>query len=256
MKKKAAHDEGHDSDESWLLPYTDMVTLLLALFIILYAMSTVDEAKFERLRYALETMFAGSQGILVSDSGLAESDIKPLQDNPPTPNFVTEDRILQEYSKQLNEYFASQGLEGVIASTMTRAGLLISIQDLALFDSGRAALRTEAFDLLRFLAFLLEELPNDVQVAGHTDNLPISTAEFPSNWELSTQRALNVMRFLLQDNNLSSQRFSVVGFGEYQPIDTNSTVEGRANNRRVELIILRQYPLPVNESGEYTVLDY
>ncbi|NLJ72397.1 MAG: OmpA family protein [Syntrophomonadaceae bacterium] len=235
--------EPEHMDESWLIPYSDMLTLLLALFIVLYAMSTVDVGKFEELKQTLNAVFLGAPGILVSDKGLTEEDDNPLMDNT-TRDYLNEEKQLQSYQKQMTEYFEEMGISNIVTSTLVEQGLLITIQDLALFDSGKANVREESWDLLYYIGEILAQIGNEVQVKGHTDNLPINTVEFPSNWELSTTRALNVVKKFVENPELKPYRFSVVGYSEYRPIQPNSTLEGRAKNRRVELLIIREYPPP------------
>lgn len=244
MKKK--HEE--HMDETWLIPYSDMLTLLLALFIVLFAMSQVDQQKFQEFKQMLQSLFAGGPGIMTTGQALIEDGKKPNTENPPTSSLM-ETQKLEQYKEALDRYFKEQGLENYVTNTVTEKGLQITIQELALFDSGKADLRPEAKPILTDLSVILASLENEVQVSGHTDNLPIHTPEFPSNWELSTQRALNVMKFLLQNQDLNPSRFSVVGYGEYRPRANNTTVQGRAMNRRVELLILRMYKMdeePIN----------
>lgn len=241
MGKRKKHHEEH-MDESWLIPYADVLTLLLALFIVLFAMSQVEEDKFQQMQKVMETLFSANAGIMVSDKGFTDQDTNPDQFKDSPQNFAEEEEQLQKYKERLDEYFRQQGMQGIVTNIITEQGLLISMQEVALFDSGRADLRPQSQIILRHLAEILSELDNDVQVSGHTDNLPINTLQFPSNWELSTQRALNVMRNMISNEpRLGPERFSVVGYAEYRPRESNDTAEGRAQNRRVELLILRVY---------------
>lgn len=252
MKKSKSMKKRHDEhiDETWLIPYADMLTLLLALFIVLFAMSQVDSTKFRELKRALESAFSGGVGIVSSDSNIPEKD-----DNSPNPldpdplsDFLLEDEKLHQYKEMLDEYFQEQGLENFVTNIVTEKGLQVTIQEMALFDSGKALLHPEALAVIGNLSVILTEMDNYVEISGHTDNLPISTSEFPSNWELSVGRSLNVMKYMLRNQNLNPERFSVVGYGEYRPIRSNITEEGRAANRRVELLILRMFmkPTPVD----------
>ena len=251
MRKRKKHEE--HMDESWLIPYADILTLLLALFLVLYAMSNVNEDKFQELKQSLNAVFSGGAGLLVSDSGFTELEDNPFTDNT-INNYMFEEKKLRECQYQMNEYFEEMNLAQVINTQLTREGLLVTIQDVALFDSGKAEVRAEAADLLKYLGLILAEVDNRIQVRGHTDNLPIHTSEFPSNWELSVQRALNVMKKFTEIPNLEVRRLSVVGYGEYSPITTNDNPEGRAQNRRVELLVERYYDNPdadlnLNESS-------
>lgn len=230
-------------DDSWLLPYADMLTLLLALFIVLYSMSTVDQDKFQELKQTLNAVFSGGAGVLVSDSGFTEWEDNPLTDNT-INDYLFEEKRLRECQYKMNEYFEEMGLSQMVSTSLTKEGLLVTIQDIALFDSGKADVRAEAHDLLKYLGLILVEVDNQVQIRGHTDNLPINTPEFPSNWELSVKRALNVMKKFTEIPNLEESRFSIVGYGEHRPVATNDNPEGRAQNRRVELLVERFYTNP------------
>lgn len=249
MRKRKRPEE--HMDESWLIPYADILTLLLALFIVLYSMSTVNEDKFQELRETLNAFFSGGVGVLVSDKGLTESQDNPMTDNTMN-DYLFEEKNLRESQMRMQEYFEEMGLSHVITTRVLKEGLLVSIQDIALFDSGRAEVKAEASELLLYLGVILAEVDNHVQVRGHTDNLPINTSTFPSNWELSMHRALNVMKKFTEVPNLEPDRFSVVGYGEYSPITSNDTMEGRSKNRRVELLVERIYtnPLLIQENHD------
>ncbi|SHG47468.1 chemotaxis protein MotB [Thermosyntropha lipolytica DSM 11003] len=241
MAKRHKKHEGH-IDETWLIPYADMLTLLLALFIVLFAMSQVDQQKFEEFKRMLQSLFAGGPGIMTTGKALIDEGEKPNTENPPTQSLI-ETQKLEQYKEALDRYFKEQGIEALVTTTVNEKGLQIIIRDVALFDSGKADIKPEAMPILRDLSVILASLDNNIEVSGHTDNLPINTPQFPSNWELSTQRALNVMKFLLQNPDLDPARFSVVGYGEYRPIANNATVQGRAMNRRVEILLLRKYKI-------------
>jgi chemotaxis protein MotB len=241
--KNNSKNKQEHMNETWLIPYADMLTLLLALFIVLFAMSQVDSTKFHELKKALESAFSGGIGILSSDSETMEMEENAL-DPDPLIQFMLEEEVLREYKEMLDQYLKDQGMQQHVTTRITEKGLQITIQEIALFDSGKADLRPEALDIIKTMAVMLTELDNFVEISGHTDNLPISTPEFPSNWELSVARSLNVMRYMLRNENLKPERFSVVGYGEYRPVSTNDTAEGRAANRRVEVLILRMYMRP------------
>lgn len=240
--RKRKKVESH-TDETWLIPYADMLTLLLALFLVLYAMSTVNQEKFQELKQTLNAVFAGGTGVLVTETGITEWENNLINQNE-LNNYLIEEKRLRECQVQMDNYFQEMGLAQTVTTRLTKEGLLVTIQDIALFDSGKADVRPEAKELLMYLGLILAEVDNHVQIRGHTDNLPINTREFPSNWELSLQRALNVMKKFTEIPNLKEERFSIVGYGEHRPIATNDTVEGRAQNRRVELLVERFYDNP------------
>ena len=149
-----------------------------------------------------------------------------------------------EIKKILEEYIEQNGLAGQLEASLSEDGLMVRIKDTALFESGRADLLPQSRVFAGAVAKMLAPLPQRIFVSGHTDNVPINTAEFPTNWDLSTRRALNFMKFLLtQEPASKAERFSVTGFGEYQPIAPNTTTDGRATNRRVEILIMRNNPV-------------
>ncbi|MBO8164556.1 MAG: flagellar motor protein MotB [Brevibacillus sp.] len=253
MARKRKHQHEEHIDETWLIPYADLLTLLLALFIVLFASSKLDAQKFDQLVQSLTVAFNGGTGFFQSPNPL------PAPPNSPVPTiemkhvktkeqeeqekrFQQETQELQKLKGQLDSYIGESGLKDKLETKITDLGLLITILDNALFDSGSAEVRPEARQLAAEIAKLLETQPREVTVAGHTDNVPIHTREFPSNWELSSKRALNFMKILLENPKLDPRRFSATGYGEYRPIASNDTAEGRAKNRRVEVSILRNFP--------------
>ncbi|WP_017729308.1 OmpA family protein [Halalkalibacterium ligniniphilum] len=234
-KKKNHHDE--HVDESWLIPYADMLTLLLALFVILFAISQVDATKYEQLRVALSESMGG-QGVL--------EEMSPVQVDPATPSTSSSAADvwveLQELKEELDQYIEAEGLGNRLSADITPDGLLITINDHILFASGSANLKPSAETLALTLAdFLATDPPWHIQISGHTDNRPIHTAEFASNWELSSARALNVMNIFLQNPEIRAKQLSIAGYGEYQPVASNDTAEGRERNRRVEVLILPRH---------------
>ena len=250
-KKKKEHHEEH-ADETWLIPYSDLLTLLLALFIVLFASAQVDEKKFEELKATFNIAFSGNPAILERPKAgegdpatptvpLLPTIVDPLN-GPKEKAYMQETAQLIELKKTLDKYIADNGLQGDLSTALTEDGLMIRIKDAALFPSGSANLRPESLRLGTEIAKLLTPLTQKVTVSGHTDNMPINTREFPSNWELSSQRAVNFMRFLLsQQQGLMPARFSATGYGEFRPLAGNNTVEGRSANRRVEVLIQRNY---------------
>ena len=251
MKKhKKEHHEEH-ADEAWLLPYADLLTLLLALFIILFASSQVDEKKYAQVMQGLNSAFNGGISVFeesdtISIDDISAKDIKNINENGQGQNQALKDQINKEkqdmeaIKKKLDSFIAENGLILQLQTNVTNDMLKITIQDYALFDSGKAVVKPEAQKLASVISDMLSMYPDyKVEVAGHTDNIPINNNEFESNWDLSAKRSLNFMKYLLKSNNINQARFRSIGYGEYQPIDTNQTSEGRAKNRRVEVNIIR-----------------
>lgn len=276
MAKKKHHHEEH-IDETWLIPYADLLTLLLALFIVLFATSSVDAKKFETLANSLSAAFNAGSGIMQNPSpteSLEKSTVSPdnkiadpssaegkklyendkekdkdfEKDGQINPVMLKELNDLKELQQKINHYIQNKNLETSLQTTLTDRGLMITILDNALFASGSAQVKPEARQLATEISRLLfTDPPRQVTIAGHTDNQPINTSQFRSNWDLSAMRAINFMKILLESNNkLEPQRFSATGYGEYRPVATNGSNDGRAKNRRVEVLILPNYDIKVD----------
>ncbi|WP_050181730.1 flagellar motor protein MotB [Domibacillus robiginosus] len=241
MAKRKRHKKHEDHvDESWLIPYADLLTLLLALFIVLFASSSIDAQKFQAIASAFNNELEGGSGVLdfpspVSDPSMSETE---EQEN----NLKAADKEeLEEMQKKMTMYIKENNLENKVETTLSGEGLLLRIRDNVLFSSGKAEIEPDqlasAHDISKLLVM---DTPRSIIISGHTDNMPIKTAQFDSNWELSAMRAVNFMKEILKNNQLDPRLFSAKGYGEYQPIVSNDTAEGRAQNRRVEILILPQ----------------
>ncbi len=210
----------------WMVTYGDIMTLLLTFFVLLISYSTIHEEAFKRAAAS----FQEALGILPYERSVIEFEqIPAVRLTPPIPP--------HEIIRRIRTAAFAAGMRGKIRVTAEREGVRIIIQAPILFDSGKADLRTESFPILDEVVKILEESPNVVVVEGHTDNVPINTPEFPSNWELSTARAISVARYVFQKGNLEPSRFTVAGYGEHHPVATNETPEGRQKNRRVEILL-------------------
>ena len=270
-RKHAEHHEEH-ADETWLVPYSDLLTLLLALFIVLFAMGKTDDKKVGQMGQSFHMAFGGGGGgssmfpfdymapqLAPSENvpAAAPSDAPPNRPNSPpassnsnkatplTQAALRETVQLLQLKEAVDRYIKMQGLVGQLEAKSTDDGGRLRIKDSALFPSGEAYLRPESQKLAADIAKLLVGLPQQIVVAGHTDNVPINTAQFPSNWELSGMRATNFMRFMLsQEPLLKPENFSAIGYSEYRPLRPNNTEEGRSKNRRVEVWIIRAQKQP------------
>jgi chemotaxis protein MotB len=247
-KKRRRLDEDEHISESWLVPYADILTLLLALFIVLFSTSQIDQKKFDEIRSAFQSAFHGGPSIFENVSPVPNQ--HPLNNQLPKANVHVlseeekqrreETKELQELQEKMNRYIQENGLDSQLDTKLDNEQLRITIREHALFASGSAEVRAEALELARTISDLLAQYPEfEVIVAGHTDNVPIHNARYPSNFHLSTARALNFMMALLENPKLDPARFSSVGYGEYKPIADNATPEGREQNRRVEVSIVR-----------------
>lgn len=240
-RRKRKKEDGH-INESWLLPYADLLTLLLALFIVLFAASSIDDAKFGQISAAFSQVFSGGTGVLDQNAPTAVPVTKPTKGDEITNNessaYLEDQRSLEEIQGKLDGYIAVHELEAQFETQLTDEGLLVTIRDSILFESGKATISSEYENLASDIADLLVfETPRQIVITGHTDNIPIHTNEFGSNWQLSVMRAVNFLNILVKNEEIDPKMFSVKGYGEFQPIADNSTVEGRSKNRRVEVLI-------------------
>lgn len=254
MAKKRFHTEEDHADEGWLLPYSDMMTLLLALFIVMFATSSVDKAQFNSMMESMYTAFGGTTEVgspvplPYPDAGLPNQPI-------PSASALEEllhsggqgEKNLDSLFSSLSQYVTENGLEKSIQVTRKGEKVLFTIKNDIFFPSASAELSPAMREQTRVLATLLKENQNPEQpfyvvVVGHTDNVPIHTAQYPSNWHLSTQRALNFSTAMLEDTQLDARYFSIRGSGEYEPVASNDTAAGRQQNRRVEVLISQNNP--------------
>jgi chemotaxis protein MotB len=206
-----------------------LITLLLAFFIVMYSMSKVDAKKFGAMAQALQTVLHGKgasvlkgEATLMADKGggaVKIGDLKMLQ-------------------AKINKMAEEMGLKGKVEADMDERGLVIRISESAFFDLGSADLKPQAMNVLDVLSGLLTEIPNNIRIEGHTDNLPIKTDKYPSNWELSVNRSTACVRYLIENHEFPPDKISALGYGEYRPIASNDSVEGRAKNRRVDIVVL------------------
>jgi chemotaxis protein MotB len=220
----AEEDEGPTAP-FWLVTYSDMVTLLLTFFVMIVAMS---EIKKESLMEAL-SYFKGQTSVFENS--------KPI---PIVPRKKEDDSAKERAKKveSLIAYVESEGLQDKVQLNFEEESIHIVITDSVMFNSGSSALLESAQRVLDLIASVTQDTTESMTVIGHTDNRPIRTSQFPSNWELSAGRAASVVRFLLsQENSLPPDRYQAIGKGEFDPVDTNETPEGRARNRRIELLI-------------------
>lgn len=230
MNRRREQHEEH-IDESWLIPYADLLTLLLALFIVLFASSTIDAQKFNAMKESFNAAINGGSGIMDSKS-FSEQFVNETSVRTEAPG------ELQKLKQQFDEAIAENNMQAVIETKITNNYLTLTIRDHALFDSGSAKVKSESLKIIEAMAGILEKYPHyEVLVAGHTDNRPINTRQFESNWDLSSARALNCMKILLANEKLDPRHFSAIGYSEYRPIVSNESEEGRTKNRRVEVTI-------------------
>ena len=232
MRRKGRAEEVHTNQERWLLTYSDLITLLLVFFVVMYSISKADERKWAKLSASLQKAF----NVLVLE-GYDATSIEG-ESGPSAGSSVMEDFIgLRSDMLKLAEQL---GIQNMVNVTLQKEGIAVSISGSVLFDSGRAELKPESAVILDRIAEHLRANRNEVRVEGHTDSIPVDSDLYPTNWELSSARATVVTRYLAEVAQISPQRLSAQGYGEYRPVTDNKSRENRALNRRVTVLIL--YP--------------
>lgn len=226
----------------WLLTYSDLITLLMVFFVVMYAMSSVDKKKYETvsasLRQALHV--EGSANSVIADR-MGQLQIEASR---PSDQLDTQDVKIEEdteFKKIVDSIESNTTVEDKrsILFNIDERGLVISFLDTLLFDVGSADIRTEAHPVLDRLAVAAKNTPRTIRIEGHTDNLPIATIQYPSNWELSAARAITVTRYFITKFGIDPKRISATGYGEYRPVRPNYGDDDRRKNRRVDIVILR-----------------
>ena len=252
-KKRKKDEEEHENLERWLVSYADFITLLFAFFVTMYAISRVDEKKLGSMVESLQRAL-GSTAILQStynkDPGLFTDTSQPIDvkiapiSSSPRKSQGREDmeKLAQEIKRKMEE-LSGKGAEGEnlmeqIKFLIDRRGLVLRFSERFFFDSGEASIHPEVLPLLNILAQSLEAIPNHIRIEGHTDSVPIHTAKFPSNWELSTARSTTIVHYILTHFRFNPNRLSAAGYGEFRPIASNQISDGRLQNRRVDIVIL------------------
>lgn len=248
--KKKPKPEGKENSERWLVSYADFVTLLLGVFIILYSMASADaeQASGGSSGEAQSNFLAALAGAFGNTSILEHSgdSIIDMYSGSELTVEAIEERTMQQVKEEVEEYV--EGLPSIesdsIEVVIDELGVHIRIKDTVLFNSGSHELNSGAIPIIAKIGDVLKHLPNNyIQIEGHTDTVPMSgdNPYVKTNWELGSLRAVNVLKMLVEKSGLNPTYLTAVSYGEFRPIDTNETVEGRSKNRRVEIRILRNY---------------
>lgn len=235
-RRRGAHGGSHGSGERWLITYADLITLLLAFFIIMYAMSKSDVAKYQQMSTSLAKAFK-----VIDTGGANDKGILPPASDKILPAVIPmpEEKMLSALKTKIEGEAKNAGLTGKVEVAVTERGLVISINNAVFFDPGEAYIKPSIMPVFKRMMLTLGRMPNHIRIEGHTDNTPISTARFPSNWELSTSRATNVVRYLISAGIIAPNRLSAAGYSEYSPKYPNDTESHRAQNRRVDVVVVR-----------------
>lgn len=250
MQKRPHHAEEHENEERWLLTYADLITLLMAFFIIMYALSQVDAEKFRKMSVSLSDAFHTPRVTPLELPGYGMGGgVHHTTEN--SGNEKPKETQLQKLGGQLQEMIKLEGLGNSVAVISGPGGhkLTLRLADSLLFDPGSAVLTLPAKDLIGRISAIVVKAGKQVRIEGHTDNVPIHNAQYESNWQLSTARAASVILTLIEGHGIPPEMLSASGYGEYRPLAPNDTPENRARNRRVEFVITDEGESPTGEEA-------
>jgi chemotaxis protein MotB len=266
MSRRTKKEE-HISHERWLVSYADFITLLFAFFVVLYSSSQVDKRKVGRLALAIQAAFQELGVFETSNTKVPLSNTEPMPfanvqaiENiqrtgdmerfvPPTKGVLGvsgNPAPLKDIQAELEKALAPEIKQRTVAVQTRKEGVIVSLREVGFFDSGSATLRPSAMNAVDRLAGVVVPRGENLRIEGHTDNVPIHNARFPSNWELSTARATELVELFIYRYHVMPARLSAAGYAEFHPMDNNATPEGRARNRRIDIVILN--PVLVEKS--------
>ncbi|HUV69424.1 MAG TPA: OmpA family protein [Terracidiphilus sp.] len=253
------HDRRRPSHDRWLISYADFITLLFAVFVVLYASSQTNKKQGEASD-SIDAAFralgifpgglSGAKNAAAGSNGAEKPDIPMnivMSEDVLAPAKVKDD--LDHLQREMQQTLSNQVANHTVSIKMGRDGLVISLREAGFFASGSATPKSQTLPTLRGIAAALSHTPYDLRIEGHTDNIPIHNAEFDSNWELSAARATSIARLLLALKAIPADRLAAAGYAEFHPVATNDTAKGRAENRRVDLVILPRSKINFSESN-------
>ncbi len=253
--------------ERWLVSYADFITLLFAVFVTLYAMSQTDKKKVEEVAASYRSAFGVTKGAASGKPQvMPRSDMMPVPSmlppikNPEKPKTKNDGKLKVQATKKdfkeilisLEKFMSEKKALDKVNVEITRRGLVVSLKEAGFFDSGSAVLKPAAHELLTKIAEALLPFGNQISFEGHTDNIPMRSSSFPSNWELSSGRATSLAHYFIDQHNFTPEKLSVTGYGEYRPVADNSTEEGRKQNRRVDIVLQGATDGAVEEESQPT----
>ncbi|MFT5871352.1 MAG: chemotaxis protein MotB [Clostridium sp.] len=235
MSRKKSGNEEMRTD-AWIATFSDIMTLLLTFFVLLYSFSTVDAAKFEQIASSLQSVLTGETGKTVLDFNIKNGEV-PLVGEPVPTTIPSKD--MEDVYEKVQSFIKKKNLEATVDIKSDSRGVIIQLKANILFQSGKAEIIDKSKPVLDTINALIATLPNNIVIEGHTDNMPISNYEYKNNWQLSSARALNVLEYFVNiKGQTSPKRFTSVACGEYQPIIPNTNEANRALNRRVNILIV------------------
>lgn len=248
MARRKRREEEHENHERWLVSYADFITLLFAFFVVMYAISSVNEGKYKVLSNSLTNAFKNVTGEpggqpIATIQGAPLLPVKPIAkpDRLPDQKKVEEKKVeqrkkMKNVANDIMDALQPLVAQGKVRLLETSRGVTIEINDSILFPAGQSKLQPASISAMLAIAQVLAASDFPITIEGHTDNVPIATPQFPSNWELSAMRATTVLR-LFNEGGVGAERLTAIGYGETRPLETNTSVEGRARNRRVSILI-------------------
>jgi chemotaxis protein MotB len=256
MARRKKKPEAHANHERWLVSYADFITLLFAVFVTLFAMSQTDKRKVEEVIASLRESFGYAKSSPMSKVNVLDSTelsqipsiTPPASRGPMNPQmpfsknsknrYQGEEKDFKKARASLEAYLLKNGMQDKVSLEITRRGLVVSLKEAGFFDSGSADIKVSSYQLLAKVAESLSDYSNQIRVEGHTDNVPINTHVFPSNWELSAARATNIVRHLVSYYKFEPENLSATGYAEFRAVADNGNADGRAKNRRVDIVVL------------------
>lgn len=239
MARNKKNKGGGLKGDEWLATYADTVTLLLTFFVLLYSMSSVDAQKTKSIAGAFNSIMTGENGDSIMEFNMYNGEVPLIGGETDDPIQGGEELTEQEkLYNNIKEFVRDNKLEDVVEIVDDERGVAMQLRDNILFETSSSDLREDSKVILSKLTSVIEVIDNPVLVEGHTDNRPIKTSKFPSNWELSADRAVNVVRYFVEVMGQDAKRFSATGYGEFKPVAPNDTYENMAKNRRVDILIV------------------
>lgn len=237
MSRKKPEKKG--ISQEWLTTYSDTVTLLLTFFVLLYSYSLVDISKFKAAANSISAALNNGKSVMFHLDDSSKSGDAPIvgSDTSGSKQAVTETK---DVYNTVSDFVDENSLGSYVTIKQGDRGVYIQFNDEILFDTGKDEIKPEGIPSLNKISELIRKLPNNIVIEGYTDNVPISGSKFSSNWELSSARALSVLKYITEGRGLDPKRFSIAGYGEYSPIASNDTPAGRQQNRRVNILILTE----------------
>lgn len=232
-RKKQQSDGG--SGNEWLQTYSDTVTLLLTFFVLLYSFATVDAKKFQQVSTAIQSVLSGQSANSIFEYNMKNGTKPIVGDLKKTGKGSGNSNALYE---QVKEFVEKNKLNKTVKIRKNKLGIIMQLKDSVIFESGQSDIKENSKVILDKVTTLISTMPNEIIVEGHTDNVPINNDKYKSNWDLSTARAVNVLRYFVETKHLNPKRFNAAGYGEFKPLFNNDSDEHRAQNRRVNILIV------------------